>query len=459
MNTLLAWVANTCYIVACIIFLPVVLYRMIRSGRYRRGWRNRFGLLPKRYTDRPVIWVHAVSVGEVNAARSLIQQLTQQLPFHDIYVSVTTDTGYNRACQILGREKTMFFPFDFTFTMRLALQRLRPSIIILMELEVWFNLVNLARRADIPVMVANGRITQRSAARYRWVKPWSDRMFRQLTFVAAQDETYAKRFAALGVPQSKLLVTKSLKWDIAPSCDHLEDTDKLARALGIDVQKPLLVAGSTGSDLEEEAIIRAYQQLRSRCDQLQLAIIPRKPERFDAAAKLITGRGFCVIRRSEHPDDNAPHDRPHTVKQTVILGDTMGELRKFYSLATVVFLGRSLVPMGGSDVMEVAGLGKPTIFGPHMENFAEATACLLQAGAAVQVDRPERLASAIGDLLADTEKLDHMSQAARQTVIDNQGATQATAKMICQLLGMEYDQTGNSIATPALETAAPNNDE
>jgi len=452
MDRLQSWLANVCYMIGGVVFLPVLLYRMAFSGRYRRGWAHRLGFVPLRCTDRPVIWIHAVSVGEVNATRTLVDRLRQQLPLYEIYVSVTTDTGYDRACALYGRDNVMFYPFDLTFTMGPALRRLRPALIILMELEVWFNLVLLASRFEpkIPVMVANGRITQRSVQRYGWVRWFAKGMFDRLALVLAQDETYGRRFSQLGVPVERIATVGSLKWDTATVAEAVEGADQLASAMGIDPDRPLLVAGSTGQETEEEAILRAYRQVWVHHDRLQLAIVPRKPERFEVVAKLIRARGFEVVRRSRHAD-GSPGGGLVAGRPVVFLGDTMGELRKFYSLATVVFVGRSLVPMGGSDVMEVAGLGKPMVFGPFMDNFAEAAEKLLEADAAVRVEKEEKLAATVDELLADAERLQRMSHAARQVVLANQGATARTVERVCQVLGMEYDRTERAVATPRLQ--------
>jgi len=221
--------------------------------------------------------------------------------------------------------------------------------------------------------------------------------------------------------------------------------------VGIDPTRPLLVAGQTGDDLEEEAVIRCYQQLRLKWSDLQLAIIPRKPERFSHVAGLIAARGFYVIKRSEHADGCKTPDRMVANRPIVILGDTMGELRKFYNLATIAFVGRTLVPMGGSDVMEVAALGKPVIVGPHVFNFADAVQKLIVAGAAIKVEAPEKLAGVIEELLTDPAKIDAMSEAAKKVVISNQGATVKSAEYICTVLGLEYDKTEKGIALPKLK--------
>ncbi|MFA5864376.1 MAG: 3-deoxy-D-manno-octulosonic acid transferase [Phycisphaerae bacterium] len=451
MKLFFRWLANIGYVLAGLIFLPLAIYRMVRQGRYRRGWKNRCGFVPLRLGERPGIWIHAVSMGEVNAVKPLADRLKQQLPFHEIFISTNTDTGFDRAVKLFGEDYVFFSPFDFSFCVSRAFRRLRPSLIVLMELEVWPNMLSLAREQNIPVVIANGRLTERSARRYKLLGPIVRNIFDQLTLVMAQDDNYRRRFDDLGMGANKVVVTGSLKWDGAPLADSVPSQNDLAGALGIDPLKGLLVAGSTGDDVEEEAVIRAYQQLRSRYNELQLAIIPRKPERFDHVARLINSRGFYPVRRSEFPDGSVPPGRVVAGRPVVFLGDTMGELRKFYGLATAVFVGRTLVPMGGSDVMEVAALGKPAIVGPHVENFTDAVDKLISAGAALQVDRSERLANIIDQILSDKTKLAQMSAAAREVVRSNQGATTRTATYICDILGMEYDQTQRGIASPKLK--------
>jgi len=451
MKHMFRWLANSGYVVAGLIFLPFAVYRMAREKRYLRGWRNRFGFVPLRLGERPAIWIHAVSLGEVNSAKPLADRLKQQLPFHEIYVSTNTDTGYDRAVKLFGDDYVFFSPFDFSFCVSRAIRRLRPSLIALVELEVWPNLLSMAKERSIPVAVVNGRITERALGRYKLLGPLVRRIFGQLSAVLAQDETYRQRFLDLGVAADKIWVTGSLKWDGATVSDQVPGQDALAQALGIDRTKELLVAGQTGDEIEEEAVIRCYQQLRTRWSDIQLAIIPRKPERFTQVAKLMNSRGYYVARRSEYPDGSLPPGRFVGAKPVAILGDTMGELRKFYALATVVFVGRTLVPMGGSDVMEVAALGRPVVVGPHVENFTDAVNKLMAAGAAEQVDKPERLAGVIGQILSDRSRLIKMSASAREVVRSNQGATRKTTERLCELLEMEYDPTERGIATPKLK--------
>jgi len=452
MRRVLTIFLDCAYLVVALFYLPVVVYRLIVAGRYRHGWAARLGWVPKRYSSRPCIWLHAVSVGEVNAIRTLVDRLIQQLPFYEVMVSTTTDTGYNRATRLFGPDRVFFFPLDFSCSMTLAFRRLNPALVILVELEVWPNLTLAAKKRSVPIVVVNGRLTERSLRRYRLAKPLTRWMFSQLDRVLVQDETYRRRFIELGVPAEKILATGSLKWDTAEidesSLQELIRT--VARAVGIDQDKSLLVAGSTADTIEEEAIIRAYQQLRVHRPHLQLVIAPRKPERFDQVAKLIKSRGFDVIRRSEHLDGTTLPREASLTRSRVVLLDTLGELRQLYALATVVIVGRTFVPFGGSDVMEIAALGKAMVLGPYTANFADAVDKLLAHDAAIQVESSEKLASTIEGLLSDPSALERIASRAREVVKAERGATLRTVRQICELLGYEYDETHRGIATPQL---------
>ncbi len=451
MSKLLQWALNLGYFFAGIIFIPIIIYRIIFQKRYRRGLSDRLGFVSERYGKRPCIWIHAVSVGEVNATRPLIKRIKQQLPFHEIYLSTITDTGYDRAITILDKDHVFFLPIDFSFTIKKAIKRLNPSLIVLIELELWPNLVIEAHNQNIPIIIANGRITEKSVKLYTLLRPLARRLIDKISLILTQDEIYRDRFAQIGAKPEKLHITGSLKWDSAEVIDHIDSEDKLAEAVGIDRNHPLLVAGSTGGDMEEEIIIRAYHQLRSKHPNLQLAIVPRKPERFNRVAQIISSRGFYPIRRSEFPDgSNAPRGQVRG-RPIIILGDTMGELRKFYSLATIVIIGRTFLPMGGSDVMEVAALGKPIVLGSHYENFAEPVEKLLEKSAAIVIQEPEKLASTIDNILTDEVKLKMMRENAKKVVIENQGATKKTVEKICEILGFQYDETERGTATPKIK--------
>jgi len=455
MRTLLLDLA---YIPLAIAYLPVLLYQMIVLKKNRHGWAERFGFIRRRVSPRPCVWIHAVSLGEVNATKSLVTEIEKRLPSYDIVISATTDTGYTAAVKHYQPKRILRYPLDFSWVVHRAFDRIHPDAVILMELEVWPNLIAVARRRGIPILIANGRVTEeRSMRRFRKpvVRSLARRMFGDITFAGVQNEAYAARFAELGVPRGQVVVTGTMKYDTALIADSVPGDANLAAAMGIDRDKPLFVAGSTGPG-EEELILQAYSQLLDDQDGLQLAIIPRKPERFDEVARLIEGRGYACVRRSLRANSNnvpAGSDAAAGDRPVVFLGDTMGELRKFYALADVVFVGRSLVPMGGSDLMEVAGLGRAMCYGPYVENFADVSEKLLTVGAAVQLQSADDLVPTLRRLLADRSAAAAMGRSAQEVVRRNTGATARTVDLLCESLGRRAGHPKTSISTPKLPEA------
>ncbi|MBL8879976.1 MAG: glycosyltransferase, partial [Phycisphaerales bacterium] len=291
----------------------------------------------------------------------------------------------------------------------------------------------IASRREIPAMIVNGRATdEKSVRRFEWpiVRGVARRMFSQVSWVGAQDEVHAERFRRLGVAADRVVVTGSVKYDSADIADTIEGQEALRDAMGIDASRPLWVCGSTGPG-EEAVILDAYARLIRDFPELQIAIVPRKPERFDEVARLIVSRGYACLRRSTGAPqlpENAVEPRP------AWLGDTVGELRAFYSLAAIVFVGRSLVPMGGSDLMEAAGLAKAILSGPHTENFAEVAALLTAANAIVVVRDASELAAGVAKLLGDAAERARMSRAARATILERRGATEKTVQRMLEFL-------------------------
>lgn len=439
------WLADIAYLFAGLVYLPVALYHAFIVGKNRRGWGQRFGAVPSFNPNVPRIWIHAVSLGEINATPRLVAELRERLPETDIVFSTTTDTGYARAVQLYGAHRVFRFPLDFSPVVAQVLRRVRPTMIVLVELEVWYNLVRMATRRGIPVAVVNGRLTERSARRFRRLGPAARSMFFDLAWVGAQDDTIAARFRSLGAADHKVEITSSLKWDSAAVTDRVDGADALAKALGFDGSRLVWVCGSTGPG-EEAAILNAYRDLLSRCNRVaqnvhgspanepgvpRLVIVPRKPERFGEVARLVEDAGFPCVRRSLRPDGV---EGAACADSAIILGDTMGELRKFYTLADVVFVGRSLVPMGGSDPMEVAALGKPIVIGPHMENFESPANVLREAGAICIAPTGGALARVVGELLGDAPKRERMAAAARRVVLEHQGATRRTVDQLVRLM-------------------------
>jgi len=425
-------IADLAYLAAGAAMAPVLLYRAVRHGRYRAGWSQRFGHVERKDVDRPCIWVHAVSLGEVNACKSLVAELQRRRPDHEIVVSATTDTGFARAQELLGSRLTVFyFPLDLSWIVRRAFDQLRPSVCLLMELEVWPNFVETARWRDVPVVVVNGRISDRSFRSYCRARMLLAGTFRRISLILAQNELYAERFRHLGCPSDRVSVTGSLKFDTAQVADTVEGADTLAARLGLG-SAPLWVAGGTGDD-EERPLLEVYRQLKTHpgLTDLRLAIVPRKPERFDQVAHWIEQAGLPLVRYSRVKDRA---ERGSADPAAVILGDTMGDLRKFYSLATVIFVGRSLVPMGGSDMMEAAALGRPTLFGPHTFNFQQAVDLLLGARGALQVADADALREGLQRCLLEPDTARTLAENGRQVIRDNQGATGRTVDRILEVM-------------------------
>ncbi len=419
------------YVLAALLYSPVVLYRLVRHGRYRHGWDQRLGRI-QRASEKRCIWLHAVSVGEVNAARTLLAEIENCFPEYEIIVSTTTDTGYARARAVFGSKWTVcFFPFDLSWVMAKAFDRVNPALCLLMELEVWPNFMRAAQRASVPVVVVNGRISDKAFAHYCWIKPVSRMFFSKIALVLAQTDRYAERFRRLGCPTDRVVVTSSLKYDTAPLTDRVEGADILARQLKLG-DAPLWVAGGTGND-EEKIVLDAYKSLiqDERLRLVRLAVVPRKPERFDEVAQQIEQMGLPLLRYSQIKDTATGADLK---SGAVILGDTMGDLRKFYSLATLIFVGRSLVPMGGSDMMEAAALGKCTLFGPHAFNFRQTVEALLSAQGAIEVKDGAQLLATARKCLLEPAYAQDVARRGRQVIKDNQGATARTMRHVRTIL-------------------------
>ena len=431
------FIIDCVYLLALVTISPVVLYRMVVHNRYRQGWTERLGKIARKNPQKKCIWIHAVSVGEVNATRTIIEELKNKFSNFEIVMSTTTDTGFARANALFSPDlKVFYFPFDFSWTMYNAFRNIRPSLCLLMELEVWPNLVHIAKRLNIPVVVVNGRLSQKSFAGYKKLKPITKNMFEKLSLVLAQTDRYAQRFSEVGVPAEKIIVTGSLKYDTAQITDKIEGADVLAAQLGIGDEK-LWVAGGTGND-EEKILLDVYQTLKQQDEfsNLRLAIVPRKPERFDEVAQLIEQAGLPLIRYSQVKgstrDDTKNIDKSSS--DTVILGDTMGDLRKFYSIAAIIFVGRSLVPMGGSDMTEAAALGKCTLFGPHAFNFSQTVDVLLAGGGAILVKDKLALLETIRKCLTEPDFTRQIAENGREIIKKNQGATKKTIQQIKKLL-------------------------
>ena len=403
-------------------FLLYCVGKRVRTGAWRTGLRDRNGRVaaPRRRAPGPRVLVHGVSVGETNALEPFVEALAASALAPDVVVSASTATGFARAARIhAGRREVVRFPLDFTWMAGRFLDTVRPRLVVLAELELWPSFLAACRRRGIPVCVVNGRLSERSFRGYRRWRPLARRMFRRLAWVSAQTGAYRDRFVALGVRDDRVVVGGSLKWDAALKEPDPERAAALAVSLGIDRDRPLIVAGSTGPG-EEEILLRG---LPGGC---QLLLAPRNPDRWDEVAGLVPG----MPRRSGPPAESrgAAADVP-----PVFLLDTIGELPAAYLLADAVFAGRSLVPMGGSNPLEAAALGKPVVTGPHHENFAGVAAELVAAGGLVVSDDPMAV---IAGWLRDPDAAGGVAAGGRGAVERNRGSAERAAAGVAGLLGV-----------------------
>ncbi len=407
---------------------------------------QRMGHVNGRDLSKPALMVHAVSLGEVNATVALLEMLRKQRPDLHLIVSVTTETGLAQATKLYGDwpDLTVIrYPLDFTTAVRRMLDTLRPTAVALMELELWPNFIGQCEARGIPVVLINGRMTPGSFQRYRMARWLVGSMFARLRRVCVQDEANARRFGELGVRPEALSVTGTMKFDTAQVADHVEGQEQLAADLGLQPGKERIwVCGSTGPG-EEEIILRIFQRMRNQFHDLRLVIVPRKPERFDEVAKLIVQHEFSLLRRSFASRGPLPNPPPEYRGRgdgaaAVILGDTMGELRKFYAIADVVFVGRSLVDPGekqrGSDMIEPAALAKPIVVGKYTDNFAQAMERLTEKNAIEIAEDEMDLEQRIVKLLNEPSTASAMAASARQVVVAQQGATARHVDMILQCL-------------------------
>ena len=414
------WLVDVLYLCAVILTLPIWLYRLVRTGKIRTDWPARLGrakvLNPK---DHPRILLHAVSVGEVNAIRLLVDQLSQSPLAPEIVIAATTDTGIARACELWSQKhEVVRYPFDLSLCVNRFLKAVAPDIVVLVELEVWPNFVAACAARKIPVAVINGRLTRRSFRRYRRIRWLVRPMFKRLAAVATQNTMYANHFVALGAPVDGIHITGTMKWDTAQIADEVPGAKQLAREMGIDPGRPLIVAGSTAPD--EHRLLHEAAPVG-----VQLLCAPRKPEWFDQAALDLPG---CVRRSQVREAPLAGEGTSHR-----FLLDSIGELRKAYSLADVVVIGRSFGNLHGSDMMEPIALGKPTVVGPAVADFQDTVDALLEGRGVIQTTR-DKLPMVLRDLLENPASGAALVENGRRVITAQQGATKKNAQLIAQML-------------------------
>lgn len=406
--------------------LPYYLWRDRASGRYRRTFWQRMGHLPRDLpaAARPSVWVHAVSVGEALTARPLLRALKERFPDRPLFLSTTTVTGAAVAQRdAAGADGLLFAPFDWPVPVRRVLRRLRPALLVLVETELWPNLIHEARRQGTRVAVVNGRLSPRSFARYRRVRRWLARVLGEVDVFLMQGDAHARRILELGAPPDRVRVAGNLKYDAIGEPRPPAELAVLVPA-GTE-ERPLWIAGSTVAG-EEPLVLEALRHVRARHPNLRLVLVPRHPERFAAAADLSVEAGFRTTLRSTLT-------APWTEGDVLVL-DTLGELPRLYAQATVVFVGGSLVPAGGHNVLEAAVARKPVVVGPHMENFQEIADELDAGGGLLRADSARTLADQVAGLVEDAARAAEVGRRARAIVDRNRGALERTVEALAALV-------------------------
>ena len=439
-----------------LVLLPRFAIDALRSRKYITGLRERLGHLPAiAFDNRPLIWIHCVSVGETEAARPLVRALLDRFPSYRLVVSTTTVTGQRIARDAFGREAAavFYFPIDWAWTVRRVLRTLQPAAVLIMETELWPNLLRECRARAIPVALVNGRISINSFGRYKLILPFISRVLGNISIALMQSEQDASRIRALGIPNERVLMTGNLKFDSAECVIEESGTNKIRLRFGFDGTARLIVAASTHPP-EEDLVIQAFKQIRSpeSVYRVRLLIAPRHPERFDEVASLLQASGLTWARRSdaEKSDDRSCD---------VVLLDTIGELRGVYPLADVAFVGGSIAQHGGHNALEPAARGVCVVTGAHTDNFAAVTKALLDENAIVQLpnhstsEMGAELASALKTLLSNDSQRREMGQRAMEVCNQNRGATERTVQMIAKLLDTQA-VAGESLHFSALSVTA-----
>jgi len=410
---------------------PYFVYQAVRHRKYVGGLRERLGYLPLTFNldGEDSIWIHAVSVGEALTARALFADLRTRYPRLRLYLSTTTVAGQQIARRSLPQvDGVFYFPFDWAFIVKRTLNVVRPRVFVMMETELWPNLLRLCAARGVKTLVVNGRISARSFSRYRLIRPFFRRVLAHVDRFCMQSDESARRIVELGAAPERVSVTGSLKFDSLPSLipvAHTRPRERVLRYFKVPATQAVIVAGSTVKG-EEAAALTAFARVRHAVPTALLVLAPRRPERFAEVERLARDRGFLTVRRTDLPIDGEP-------RADVVILDTIGELAQLYQIATAVFVGGSLVDHGGHNILEPAVCGKPIVFGPHMQNFKEAARIFLDNAAAIQVHSEQELADALLALIADRVLRARLGAAARALVDANRGAKDKTLHVLAEL--------------------------
>lgn len=406
------------------LWLMYLLWRIVVRGKSREGWGQRLGGLPVSPQGRRVIWVHAVSVGEVMAALPLLQAIRERFPQYYLLLTTLTPTGNATARQQLGKlaDAVGYLPIDLPFAIGRALRRVRPDALIIMETELWPNLLMTAYRRGVRTLIANGRLSDRSLPTYRRFRWFFTQVLRCVDAICVQSEEDARRFCSIGAPPDRVHVAGNTKFDQAAVGAQDVDASTLRQGLGLPDWAPVLVIGSSRAPEEEAIIATAYRRLRERFPNLCIVWAPRHVERADAIVELLRQEGFRPWRRTQ--------GTPDTPQEQIVL-DTFGELGKVYAVCDVAIIGGSFVPLGGQNLLQPLAHGKPVVHGPYMNNFRDVAALAKEAGVAWVAQDAGELVQRVADLLGNEPLREEVARRAQALVREQQGA----ALRILDILG------------------------
>jgi len=415
---------NFFYTALLTVAIPFIIIRLIwrgfRSHAYWHRWSERFGAAPELSYEKPVIWCHAVSVGEVQACRPLIDNLQTQYPDHQILITTMTPTGSERVKSLfLDSVAHCYLPYDLPLLIKRFFDRTHPALAIIMETEIWPNILMECQKREIPLILANARMSARSARGYQRIASFTKTVLQTLPLIAAQSEDDRQRFIQLGADPQRVHAIGNLKFEVKLPASLSEECEVMRQLW--DPSRPVWVAASTHEG-EEEIILKASQLIRDYFPTLLLILVPRHPERFDRVFMLSQRSGLNTLRRSE---------QRHCVAETqVLIGDTMGELPLFYGASDLAFIGGTLVAHGGQNLLEPAALGRAIITGPHYFNFHEISKQFLKSGAALEINDAQSLATTVIMLLKDPEKRACMGEAGQKLIAESQGASKRLVDLI-----------------------------
>ena len=418
---------NLTWLLAVLFYAPVFVWRLVWSSSFRRVLPQRLGFVPETRSNRPVVWIHGVSVGEIKTAGNLVRRLEERYPDVELVISATTPTGHKLAQELHPTQRVIFYPYDFAFCPRIALSRVRPACVLIMEREIWPNFLWVASRRKIAMAVVNGRISEHSARGYKSVRgllPHID----LIEMFCVQDEEYAQRLRDLGVNPTTIRVTGNMKYDNVKLKQPSELSERLRSWLAAD-HRLVIVCGSTHAP-EELWLAQAVRRVEQRRGiKMRVVLVPRHPERTPNVVDGLKSNGLRSTLWSRQDSD----DLSELADDVMVVVDTIGHLENFYGACDVAFVGGSLIPHGGQNMLEPAALGKAVLFGPHVHNFRMDVHQLLRADAAWQASGLEDLEQKLEELLVDSELRSGLGERAVALISSNQGSTDRTLE---ELIGM-----------------------